>query len=704
MNDLTRSTREKALYTLALACLIISFAVRGVLALERYTNSSAYDQRSYLGLGLNIRDGRDLSDGKRHPLLPAILSLIAERDWPYYTRAKFINLGTGVICILLVYELGRRWFGRPVGVLAAGLFSLNPPFMHVASHVMAEPSLTALTLVSWYCMTRALTAPETQRLRWAIAAGAAAGLAYLTKGTALQMVPAFGLVALWAYRGKVWRRKELWLFGVAWLLAWLPLFVFNIGEFGNPLYNYNYKHEIFLDSPTQRHFADLSEAPTLQTYLRTHTAADMAYRLWFGLREVTRILFGALWPGQSEALRGTPWEWGWIAIWLALAGYLIAKRKALARLVFLPTAFALLLAQLVLSMIPLGWFVQASNVGPRFIVVYHPMIYLLAIGSVGEMHRVWRQRQPAARFGQTLSRWAAPTLLTMLVACAGVGAAQAWPQIKPDPVALDRADNARGQAVLEWLAQSTPYGAKVLWGPSYTLPNWIYERRLSLKDVPSKSQTLADVVEYARDKDLVYALLDWEMLDRRREAFSGYFSYKYPYVIIERLPEQWALVLPYDGIPANWCVLRMTDATPLQHEASASVGELARLEGYELYPEEAQPGQTVYLTLYWRAVGDAGADYTAFVHLLDGAGQIVAQSDHQPIEGRYPTSQWRAGELIGDRHALALPANLAAGQYQFVAGYYSLETGQRLPILTMTGVHPDGEGAIALDAPLRVAP
>jgi hypothetical protein len=40
--------------------------VRGIVAVEQNTNPSGYDQRSYLRLGLNIVEGRDLTDGKRH--------------------------------------------------------------------------------------------------------------------------------------------------------------------------------------------------------------------------------------------------------------------------------------------------------------------------------------------------------------------------------------------------------------------------------------------------------------------------------------------------------------------------------------------------------------------------------------------------------------------------------------------------------------
>ncbi|GIW05759.1 MAG: hypothetical protein KatS3mg060_0564 [Dehalococcoidia bacterium] len=63
------------------------------------------------------------------------------------------------------------------------------------------------------------------------------------------------------------------------------------------------------------------------------------------------------------------------------------------------------------------------------------------------------------------------------------------------------------------------------------------------------------------------------------------------------------------------------------------------------------------LTLIWRAVERPPADLRVAVHLLDGAGQLVAQADGPPDGGRYPTSLWSPGETIVDRRSLpAVPA------------------------------------------------
>jgi hypothetical protein len=73
-------------------------------------------------------------------------------------------------------------------------------------------------------------------------------------------------------------------------------------------------------------------------------------------------------------------------------------------------------------------------------------------------------------------------------------------------------------------------------------------------------------------------------------------------------------------------------------------------------------------------------NYTTFVHLRDAAGQVVAQKDQPPLSGAYPTSLWDSGEIIADEIIILVPAELSAGKYQLVIGWYDVQTGQRLAV------------------------
>lgn len=86
------------------------------------------------------------------------------------------------------------------------------------------------------------------------------------------------------------------------------------------------------------------------------------------------------------------------------------------------------------------------------------------------------------------------------------------------------------------------------------------------------------------------------------------------------------------------------------------------------------------VTLYWFALRDIGQDHKVFVHLLGPDGQVAAQHDGDPVGGFTPTSRWRQGELIRDRHRLPIPPGLAAGPVRLKAGMYQVEPMANLPL------------------------
>lgn len=93
-----------------------------------------------------------------------------------------------------------------------------------------------------------------------------------------------------------------------------------------------------------------------------------------------------------------------------------------------------------------------------------------------------------------------------------------------------------------------------------------------------------------------------------------------------------------------------------------------------------QPGGgTLLVGLYWRPHEAPATDYTVFVHLLDGAGNLVAQHDGIPVVGFRPTSSWDAGEVIEDWHWLALPA-VVGDEHQLSIGLYNSASGERAPL------------------------
>ena len=100
-------------------------------------------------------------------------------------------------------------------------------------------------------------------------------------------------------------------------------------------------------------------------------------------------------------------------------------------------------------------------------------------------------------------------------------------------------------------------------------------------------------------------------------------------------------------------------------------------------PSAIAPGETLPVTLAWRAERETEARLKVFAHLLDDDGNVIAQHDAEPANWERPTTSWVAGEYLLDAHLLAIPGTMPAGTYAMVVGLYDSETGQRL--MTETG-------------------
>jgi hypothetical protein len=104
----------------------------------------------------------------------------------------------------------------------------------------------------------------------------------------------------------------------------------------------------------------------------------------------------------------------------------------------------------------------------------------------------------------------------------------------------------------------------------------------------------------------------------------------------------------------------------------------ASLVGVNGWDTAVAPGETLEVELVWLALATADASYRVFVHLVDGAGALIAQSDAIPDHWTRPTTGWLPGEYIRDRHTLTLPPEAPPAPYTLRLGWYDPTTGQRV--------------------------
>ena len=125
--------------------------------------------------------------------------------------------------------------------------------------------------------------------------------------------------------------------------------------------------------------------------------------------------------------------------------------------------------------------------------------------------------------------------------------------------------------------------------------------------------------------------------------------------------------------------------TETTHPIGARLGGRLTLIGADLPTESIRAGQTLTVTLVWRAEERVETDYTVFLHLFDPQGNLVAQADGPPLNGAYPTGWWTPGEVVRDSHPFLIPVDLPLGRYTLYAGLYDPVTMVRLPATDAQG-------------------
>lgn len=99
------------------------------------------------------------------------------------------------------------------------------------------------------------------------------------------------------------------------------------------------------------------------------------------------------------------------------------------------------------------------------------------------------------------------------------------------------------------------------------------------------------------------------------------------------------------------------------------------------------PGEQLRLTLFWQTEVQPEQLITAFVHVIDAQGNIVAQGDQWPAG--LPSVIWAPGQVLIDEYAIDLPPDLPPGAYRLGVGLYTPD-GTRLPAADADGArYPD---------------
>jgi hypothetical protein len=135
---------------------------------------------------------------------------------------------------------------------------------------------------------------------------------------------------------------------------------------------------------------------------------------------------------------------------------------------------------------------------------------------------------------------------------------------------------------------------------------------------------------------------------------------------------------------------------PFERAVDARWGEALHLRGVTI----AHQPNRIIVTPAWDVRAAPTADYQVFLHLLDMQGQRVAGLDVAPGGADFPpTSAWQPGRQIAVPLPLELPPDLAPGTYRLMLGIYEAVGGVRPPLAVGQAADPalDGPEVLLLD-------
>ncbi|MBC7225669.1 MAG: glycosyltransferase family 39 protein [Thermoflexales bacterium] len=580
---------------------------------------------------------------------------------------RMLSLGFGAITIFSTHTLAcRLWPNRPWMALgAAAIVALNPQFVALSAGVTNDNLLIALCTL-FFAHIPSCIQRGTGR-QWAVLGGIA-GLALLTKQSGLLLLPIGSLATICQQASWEKRLRDAGLFLVAALAPSLWWYLRGLMLYGDPL-------------GFGPHFA--GQIPLAH----------------FGLREAWTV-FQTYWAafGWGLILVDRPVYWG-IATLMGLAGIglLCALRPdgswgGLPH----PTRCALFLFALAFGLNAIALVRWALATGAPYGRLLFPTIAPVAILTAYGLSQY--------------TRWKAPHLV--LWAIAGVALAFnayiPWHYIRP-AFTLTRpvqqiprgvqSVNVNFQNGLQLLGYEIFRGPMKSGHPVTLTLYWYTPISLTERYRIWVQFGPQDPTRYVAGEDTwlggtLYPSDLWKPGEIVRQTH------------ILSIPD-WA---PAPGL--YWLRIGLTDGQtgriPLQDQSGDMValgpwrllpahsppppscptdyrlGDTIRLDGYGLSWEQEGGQEYLTVTLHWRAEEEVREDYTVFVHLLDGEGNLVSQHDGPPRGGDYPTSWWRRGERVLDTHWLPL-GKRPEGPLILRVGMYHPETLERIPAYDGTG-------------------
>ena len=229
-------------YVMLTAILLFGFTIRiwGMGNAETFHDEGTYAFRSigYVDYIQNEYQTTPIQWFKDAPALPGWTKLSFHDHPPLYFLVQHVffrsfgdslfvarlpSLIAGMFAILLMFLIGKKLFqNERAGILSAFLLSINHIHIWASRTSITESLLLTLMLANIYFFLRL-----TEDKKWWFLFGLTLGLSFLTKYTAVALVPVY-LMYLLIFHRDYFRAWQLYLSGLVALVLFSPVIVYNI--------------------------------------------------------------------------------------------------------------------------------------------------------------------------------------------------------------------------------------------------------------------------------------------------------------------------------------------------------------------------------------------------------------------------------------------------------------------------------------------
>lgn len=237
---------RKSLRCIIVFLLAFNFILLGIDGINKASDPESWDTTAYLGEANFIKNHGGLTNfislcfsGKykqanQHPLYILLITPFSSTMISFFTTAKIISLCIGFVFLVVLYLLLSKKYGDLAAAFVVLAFIMNLLFIEWTTIVACESLLMLFSFLCMYFIMEGFI-----KNKYWIYAGIFGGLAYLTKGTSIILIPGFLLSTLFVCKLKIFKNKYFWIFFILFGAVSAPLLIRNSVVYQNPFFNVN---------------------------------------------------------------------------------------------------------------------------------------------------------------------------------------------------------------------------------------------------------------------------------------------------------------------------------------------------------------------------------------------------------------------------------------------------------------------------------